>query len=303
MGYDRISSSFATRQALQYLNANQTAYAKSQAKLSTGKNLLTVSDDPVNTVRLLDLKSTQVADERYGKNIDNAQNELDVSDGALQSFTNIIQRAKELATQGASDTLGQANRDAVAKEIDSLINQAVQIGNTKIGEQYLFSGFKTTTPPFSRSGDVITYSGTPTNENWQRNTEIAPSVTLTTNVNGDNLLGSTTTNGSVFDTLVKLKQDLNAGNTANINSRLDILQGNLNNILAQSATVGAAQNQITLTRNRLADRKVSLDSQVSQIQDVDVAKVISDSNLQQTLYQASLSVTGKVLQTSLLNYI
>jgi flagellar hook-associated protein 3 FlgL len=303
MGYDRISSSFGTRQAIQYLNANQSAYAKSQAKLATGKNLLTVSDDPVNTARLLDLKSTQGADERYGKNIDNAQNELDVSDGALQSFTNILQRAKELATRGASDTLGQANRDAVAKEVDSLINQAVQIGNTKIGEQYLFSGFKTTTAPFTRSGDVITYNGTPTTENWQRNTEVATGISLTTNVNGDNLLGSTTATGSVFDTLIKLKQDLNAGNTSNVTSRLDTLQGNLDNVLAQSATVGAAQNQIELTRNRLADRKVSLDSQVSQIQDVDVAKLISDSNLQQTLYQASLSVTSKVLQTSLLNYI
>jgi len=77
----------------------------------------------------------------------------------------------------------------------------------------------------------------------------------------------------------------------------------LNNILSQQSTVGAITNRLTLTQGRLDDRKSVLTQQYASIQNIDMPKTIANLNQQQNTFQASLSVTGRLLSTSLLDYL
>jgi flagellar hook-associated protein 3 FlgL len=236
-------------------------------------------------------------------------------------MVSLIQRAQELTTQAANFSNSQDGRSAIALEIDQIINQLVQLGNTDISGKYIFGGFQTDSPPFVRSGDDITYNGTPTTSDWQRNVEIARGIQVGVNINGDDLLGQVqvTTAGpplpptfsagshGLFQTLIELKQDLEAGTDPNqlteIRNRLDDLNTDLNTVLSKQAIVGSVTNRLDLTQGRIDDRKTILTQQYSTIQDINMPQTIADLNQQQNLFQASLSVTGRLMQTSLLDYL
>lgn len=321
MGINRITSGFLTSQAGMYLSRNLDQLSNMQEKLSSGQNIRTLSDDPIGLTRILDLSNTLRTDARYSRNIQDAIAETNTADTVLNNMTDLIQRAQELTTQAANFSNNQDGRNAIALEIDQIINQMVQLGNTDISGKYLFAGFKTDTPPFSRSGDDITYSGTQPTESWQRDVEISRGVALTTNVIGDELLGQVSVNtaapplppvfnaGShgLFKTLVELKQDLQTSGDPNqlveIRSRLDELSTDLNTVLSKQAIIGSVANRLELTHNRIDDRKSVLTNQFAAIQDINVAETVANLNQQQNVFQASLNVTGRILQTNLIDFL
>jgi flagellar hook-associated protein 3 FlgL len=324
MSINRISTGFQTSQSVGYLQKNLQLLTALQKKISSQKNIDTASDDPSGFSQLFNINNTIAADDRYSKNITDAKSELNAADSALKNVTDIISRAKEIGLQGASDTNSTANRAAIAREVDNMINQLVQIGNTKIAGKYIFGGLNTSgivppattpSPIFARtSANVVTFSGTGSGAtSYQRNAEISQGVSVPTNVNGFTVFGSVaaaagpappyTAGSGIIRTLTELVNDLNNGNTVEIQARLGDLDTDLNTVLSARAQVGSTVNQLDLTQSRIQDRQTILAQQVSSIQSVDLAKAISDLNYQENAYQSSLGVSARVLQTSLLNYI
>ncbi len=316
MGVGRISTSFLLNQGINNLNANSSLLSKLQEKLSTNKNINRPSDDPLGFSRLLSVTDALNYDKRYSDNITQANSELNTTDSSLTSVTDIIARAKELAVQGANVSTNQQGRNAIALEIDQLINQAVQVANTKVGDKFIFAGFNNATAPFTRAVDDVTYSGSANVAgSFERQIEISDGVTQTINVNGDAVFGhvSVTSAGDpptfaagstgLLKTLVNLKLNLQAGNLPEIRLRLDNLDTDLTNVDAQKATVGSIQNRLDLAQNRLDQRKNTFTKEYSSIQDLDLPKTISDLNFQQNVYQSSLQVLSRVIQPSLLSFL
>ena len=321
MSINRVTSNLLSNQALYYLGQNMSSLSDLQEKMSSQQNINKPSDDPVGLTSLLNLNTTMTADTRYSSNIDSALTETNTTDTVMTNITNLVQRAQELATQAANFTNNQDGRNAIALEIDQIINQVVQLGNTDISGKYIFGGFKTDSPPFTRNGDDVTYNGTPSTEAWQRNTEVSQGTQVSINTNGDSLLGQvqvtaagpplpstfSASSHGLFQTLINLKQDLQATGDPNqlteIRNRLDDLTTGLNTVLSQQSTVGAITNRLTLTQSRLTDRKSVLTQQFATIQNIDMPKTVADLNQQQNTFQASLSVTGRLLSTSLLDYL
>jgi flagellar hook-associated protein 3 FlgL len=146
-------------------------------------------------------------------------------------------------------------------------------------------------------------------------------VQVGVNINGDDLLGQVqvTTAGpplpptfsagshGLFKTLIELKQDLQAGSDPNqlteIRDRLDELNTDLNTVLSKQSIIGSVSNRLDLTQGRIDDRKAILTQQYSTIQDINMPQTIANLNQQQNLFQASLNMTGRLMQTSLLDYL
>lgn len=316
MSISRVTTSYMQNQAISYLNRNMSLLSSLQQTLSSGQNINKPSDDPVGLTRILALSNTLKTDERYGSNVQDSVAEANTADAAIDSIVGLIQRAQELTTQAANFTNNQDGRDAIALEIDQIMSQIVQLGNTDIGGKYIFSGYRTDTPPFSRTGDDITYSGNLPTESWQRNVEIARGVQLTVNVNGLDMLGTSTVNAGppvtvtgsgLFQTMAQLKLNLqdSASPTQldDIRTRLDELTTNMNTVLGNQAVIGAVSNRLTLTQDRIDERKSILTQQFASIQDIDMPATIANINQQQNVFEASLQVTGRLMQTSLLNFL
>lgn len=320
----RISTSYQTYQANFYMQENLKRLTDLQQKISSNKNIYQPSDDPVAFNRLMNINSAKAADERYRTNLNAAKAELDTGDGAIKNLIDLVQRAKELTIQAANDTNSGANRNAIATEINSMIDEVVRIGNTQYAGKYIFGGMNTSgivppavtsAPIFDRTATTtVTYSGTGTvaNPSFQRTVEIGPGITVPMNVNGNTLFGTVSPNGApppnttgtgIIRTLTELMTNLQANNVTDIQARLTDLDTDLTSILNIQSTIGGVASQLELTVNRMDEQSLALQEQYNSVQGVDLAKAISDLNFQQTAYQASLGVTGRLLQVSLLDYI
>ena len=157
-----------------------------QSKISTGKNIIQASDDPIGAVELSGLQQVKERFNQYSRNADNAINRLTIADNALQAITNLMVRAKELSIQAANDTFGAQDREALALEIIEMKEEMLSIANsTDSSGAFIFGGYHTGTQPFEKnSKGIIEYKG-------DRGTN-SVAVSETRNV------GTTLDGGSVF---------------------------------------------------------------------------------------------------------
>ena len=135
----RIATSTISESVLVQLQKLSTQQAKMQTQVSTGQKLSQPEDDPAAFGRVitLDTESRQLTQFRA-----NATRALEVSQATysgLENIKTISDRAGEIASLGTG-TSGVDSNKAYAHEVNQLIEQAVQLGNAKLGNDYLFSG-------------------------------------------------------------------------------------------------------------------------------------------------------------------
>lgn len=144
MGYNQVTAN---------LQKNRLEMNDLQNQAATQKRINKPSDDPIAAARVLGSKTEEKMNKQFIKNIDIARSFLEASDQSLGELTESLVRAKELAIQSANDPGGgPETRKITALEIEQIYNQAIQIGNRKLGERYIFGGYKTTSAPFASSG-------------------------------------------------------------------------------------------------------------------------------------------------------
>lgn len=181
----RISTSYMFDQNLSAMLNQQTELARTQLQISTGKRILSPSDDPAGSVQMLNLQREISVSEQYLVNADKAENKLSIEEGVLSGSTDMLQRIRELAVQGLNDTNSQQDRQAIAAEINELNEQLLSLANTRDSNgEYMFSGFKSNTQPFNNLNSA--YEG----DEGQRNLKIGAGVFIETNDPGDQVFSA-----------------------------------------------------------------------------------------------------------------
>jgi len=142
----------------------------------------TAADDPIGAGRLLQLGQQSAALDQYGTNITNTRNALTLQETTLNSIGTALQRAKELALAASNGVKTDADRKAYASELGQIQQQVLGLMNSKDANgNYLFSGSKTDTVPYSQNSDgSFTYNGDQTNINLG----IGDSMSVATNTTG-----------------------------------------------------------------------------------------------------------------------
>ena len=107
----------------------------------------------------------------------------------------------------------------------------------------------------------------------------------------------------VFNTLVRLQNDLETNNTAGIQNDLAALSSNQNQLNLAHSTLGEQEQSLSNIQTQLTSTATSLQSSLSQNVDVDMAQVISQLTEAQTSMEASLQTTALVSKLTLLNYL
>jgi flagellar hook-associated protein 3 FlgL len=149
-----------------------------QFQNSTLKKLNTPSDDPVGAAKVLEVRTEKVNNDQFVSNGKLAEAFLNNSDHALSQLVDVVNRAKEIAIgQASAASSTNESRLGVAEEVTQLFNQSVAIANTRIGDRYLFGGYKTQSPPIDANGRYVGDEG-------QMMVEIAKGVYLAMNVPG-----------------------------------------------------------------------------------------------------------------------
>lgn len=175
----RVADKMAFNQVTQNLSKNRTEMNELQNQAATQKRINKPSDDPAASARVLAQRTEERGSKQFQKNINVARSFLEFTDQSLSELSETLMRAKELAIQQANDAGASAEtRRTVASEIEQIHAQTVQIGNRKLGDRYIFGGFKTTTTPFDQSGE---YTG----DDGDMNLQINKDAFVAMNVSGD----------------------------------------------------------------------------------------------------------------------
>lgn len=288
----RITQGMIADRTLRNLSANLTRLEGYSNQLTSGKRVSKPSDDPVAVASALSYRATLDQIDQHLKNIDDATAWLNTADSAFNSVGETLQRVNELAVTAANGTFSTEDRQAVKAEVDSLREHMLQLANTTYSDQYIFGGTRTTTPAYT-SATPPTYAGDA--NTLQR--EIAPGVTVSTNVNGQVVFDP------VFTALNDLSTALGANDTAGIAASLTTIQNAQTTLLTARAQVGARVNRLEAQRERLTDLQVNVTELRSKVEDADYASTLLNFSTAQTVYQAALKVGANAVQPSLIDYL
>jgi flagellar hook-associated protein 3 FlgL len=276
------------------LTTTMAAVQSASEKVSSTKALNRPSDNPTDVRSAIQLRDALSELNQFQRNIDSATTRTDAMDGALADAGDLIQRANELAIQGGDGTLSAANRQAMAQEVSQIIESMAQDAGAKVGDAYLFSGFQVNKPPYvvTGPGAVGAYQG----DHGVALARIGPGATVQTSVAGDSAFQA------AFDALTQLKADLDAGTVVQAGT-ISKIQAALDGILTTRAQVGARADRLEQAKTSQGSLVTSNQGLLSQLEDVDMASAITELSRRQTTYQATLAVTAKVMQTSLIDYL
>jgi flagellar hook-associated protein 3 len=157
-----------------------------QEQIATGNRIIRSSDGPSDAYRIMSLRQTEQEFDNYFKNLDETEVSLLEGSNALQQISNITTRVGVLVAQGSTGTYGEQNREAIAEEINELLEQSVSLANHRVLGRYIFGGADSTTKPFETTEEngritSVRYVGSYD----ERPAPVAPSVQMSGQIVGD----------------------------------------------------------------------------------------------------------------------
>ncbi len=268
-------------------------------KISSGKNVNRPSDDPLSLIDGLNLKTGLSQLEQYQRNMKKGESWLNLSESVLSQTLDLVNRAQEIAIQMASDTQSPETRTYGATEVGHLLDQAISLGNTRLGGSYIFSGYRTSTAPFSK----VTLGGMETAQYHGDENDfrilIGKGEELTVGKNGQAVF----MDSGMFDTLGRLKRALEDNDLTAIGQQIEGLRRVQDRLSHEIADIGARTSRLEGKREILNQLDLNLRDRLSQVEDADLAKVVIELRQKEMAYQAALLSSTRIAELTILNYI
>ncbi len=290
----------STADLLNALATTQRVQDKALQELSSGKRITRPSDDSAGMAALVLNHSSLDENDQFSQSVSALKSMLQMSDSTLGSITTSIQRAISLGVEGATGTQSQANRDAIASELDGIRDNIISLANVSLNGTYLFSGTRTQTKPFtldSSSAAGVAYNG----NSATHSASVDENRALQMNVPGDTLFLSG--DGNVFRSLNDLISGLRNGDGAAISSANSELKAAFDHFSSQRVVLGSSLSEADNAETLLKNEKLALEEEQNRIGGAEIEQSVSNLLNAQTARNATLGAAGQVSRLSLLDYI
>jgi flagellar hook-associated protein 3 FlgL len=413
---NRVSSNMSRIDAQYHMMMREWKMNDMENKMAMQSRIKDLRDDPLAASHSTRYQSKIVRLERYAKNIEEVKSGLSSAEVKLNDAVERIQRARELAVQGANGVYTKEEMAMMGKEVDELLEELAAIGNSRNGlGNTLFGGFESKLEPFrilrgkieggernhitavQYRGDIgrnlvevseesVAEMNIPGNHAfWAENQSVYATIdardyqaqantsiridgidipiregdnihAIMTRINDapvavkasldpvrDSLVLQTTTphqlwledgetgtvlqdlgiikaggtgvpannysssanvyGGSVFDTVISLRDSLFAGNTDGVNRALGGMDQSLHSLTSHLAEIGAVTERIEGTGKRLAFEIPLITEKNSNEVDLDLAEAITNMKMLDYTHQAALSTAARIMQPTLLDFL
>ena len=290
----RITQRALTTATLQNLQRSLGRTSDLQEQLSTGRVLNRPSDSPTGIVTAMQTRASLARNRAHAASADDARTWLNVSDSTLQGASTMLGRVRDLVVQGQNSSVGPVGRENIAREIESIRDGLLELANTRVGGRLLFAGTADPAAAFDAAG-VFQGDGNPVERT------VADGLQLRVDVDGVAAFGSGP--GSVFGLLTDIADALRTTPDTVATTHLGAVDGARDRILAALGDIGARSNRLDAIAERNAAAQLTLRTQLSEVEDVDLPQTIMELQLQEVAYQAALSATSRVIQPSLMDFL
>ena len=288
----RVTQMMLANNTLRNVSKSYDKLGTYQQQLATGKKIHRPSEDPVVAMKGMHYRTSLTEIEQFQRNLSEAYTWMENSESALNHTTNVLQRARELVVQAKNGTLGPEDRQAIAREIEQLKKDLVQVANTKVAGKYIFNGTNIEQAPVEDGSPP-----TVRNNKGDFMVEVAKGVKLKINVTPNNVF-----NQGLFNTLQQIENEL-ANPTSNLDNLLSQLDGHLNDVLAERAELGARVNRLELVEQRLSEQQLIAKRMISDNEDADIEKIITELKSQESVHRAALAVGARIIQPTLVDFL
>jgi len=290
-----VSQTLVSR--LQSLTARQ---AQLNQQATTGQRVTNPSDDPQAMGRVLNVQAEKQQIQQFVRNNGRALNISQSSFAAVEQLKKTSDRVGELSVLGSS-TVGADAMRAYSTEVNGLLEQALQIANTKYTGEHVFAGTATATPPFTATRDTagritgVTYTGTATGPEIRisEGGKVSPFTDGTQNQKFADFINH----------VVTLRDALASGVVGNVLNTRATLDQSEDDLVVTIADIGAKQTRLEIDRAQNSSRFAELEKLVGTETDADLSQVLVELKQTQTAYQAALQTGSQALSMSLLDYL
>jgi flagellar hook-associated protein 3 FlgL len=123
-------------------------------QISSGRRFTVPSDDPARMLQAIRLESSMFEYEQFSKNVSDARSWVETTESTLSGAENILQRVRELTVRACNGGAPQDSYNVIADEIEMLLGELKNLGNSSYDGRYIFNGKKTTEPPYAVSANA-----------------------------------------------------------------------------------------------------------------------------------------------------
>jgi flagellar hook-associated protein 3 FlgL len=302
----RVAGTSYTESMANQINLLAGKQYRLQNQATTGQSITAPEDNPAGMAQALNLQTDSSNVAQYAQNISTLQGRSTLVSNALTQLKTISDRIGELAT--ASDGVtSTAALQAHATETTQLIQNAVQIMNTKEGNQYLFGGTASGQPPFIATKDA---NGNVTGVTYQGNTsitenEIGQNSTVSVDVPGANSSGSgarglitdSRYGADFFNHMISLQNHLLAGDTNSIHTvDQPALAKDEDNIIYQVSNNAAVLSRLEVAASAAATKQASLNTSLNNVAGSDLTQTFTQLTQAQNAYQIAIQSSSNIMQ-------
>ncbi len=299
----RVTQSMLTSNSMRNLSSSYARMGQLQDQLATGKKITKPSDDPVVAMKGMFYRSNLTGIEQYKRNLSELYLWMDNSEAGIDQANQGLQRVRELTIQGKNGSLSDEDRKAVAAEIEQIKNDLVGVAETKVAGRYIFHGTDVGNSPM-KDGSPADGSSPKVADNLTSgiidgyNIEVSQGVSLKANVNPANVFSQ-----KLFDTVQNIQKALESGDASGLDTELGNLDGVMETLSAERSELGARYNRLEMVDDRLAQQEVTSNRILSDNEDADIERVITDLKTQESVHRAALSVGARIIQPTLMDFL
>ena len=289
--------------------STQSKIADMQAQLSTGTKLVKPSDEPQLAAVVLRLETAIAQHDSFQRNLNLVDERLAVEESIVSSVDNMLIRVRELALQGASDTVSESDRKFIAVEVQGLRDALFGLANAQDKEnRYLFAGSQAGSSAFQTDdAGRVSYAG----DYATLQVDITKNRSVDLNRPGTAVFGSVNTLSDegeeiksgffdVLDDLILSLQNDDAGAVGASIGSLDVIQEHATLALV---SIGVERSTIEGELDIHEEAKIILEAILSKEKDVDYSVLVTELSAKLVALEAVQSSFAKISQMSLLDYI
>ena len=262
------------------LSKTNNALGTNQQRLGTGLRINSAADDAAGLQIATRLNAQSRGMAVAMRNTNDAVSLLQTAEGAFSEMTDILQRMKDLATQGANGTNSADDLDSLQAEYDQLAEEMANImDNTSYAGEKLFAKDNSA----GKFASAVTFQiGSTTAETMSLDLTAAGSDAVQTVTDALDGMSTVYTAGSAATAGTEI--------TGAANATIDLVNTALDAVGSLRAQFGATINRLNHTNNNLANMKDNTEMAKGRIMDADFAKESASMSKNSMLLQSGISM-------------
>lgn len=280
------------------VQARQMELAQIQEQLSSGRRVNRASDDPS---AFTEARQMEVLTDRYSqylRSIDSSRNWVDHTQDALDQLAELFTDGYERGIRINSASFSDGDREAEATKLEAILENVVDVLNTRTGNEYIFAGASSANKPFDLAGGVVTYSG----DDGARERYIGRTLKMNINVDGERL-HETGQGFTITEAMQGMIDAVRSGDPTQMDAATEEMIVARDHVIDLGGEAGSMANRLELASSQLRDASFMVESRRSELEDVDFADALADFQKTQVSLQSAVRVASTVLNTTLLDYL